>query len=118
METTTEFQQQSINATDDLDYSLEHSNLNQEHHQTECNREKIQRGSTSIFIIEANQKCVDGVRNGIYKKDDNESSEMTSNNDDVNPCSRTFKRSTKDESVEDETVIVIKKRGNKVFIEL
>lgn len=70
--------------------------------------------------MEANQGCFNDIGNGIHKKkkDDDESSEMESASFEVNQCTRNFKRSAEQEPVDDETVVVIKKRGNKVFIEI
>lgn len=73
----------------------------------ECGSEKIQRGSTSIYILEGKEECVEAVRS--YKLKDE-----TDNEPEECPKSTT-KRSTSDD---DETVVVIRKRGNKVFIEI
>lgn len=64
---------------------------------------------------------MDSVRkNTIPKKsDDVDTSDLHGEDSDVqsedNQCLRNFKRSATEE---DETVVVIKKRGNKVFIEI
>lgn len=88
-----------------------------------CNRKKIQHGSTSIFIMEARQECINDVRNSIEKKKDefesSEDDDLLSSSYDDSQCTRNFKRSTEEEeSSDDETIVVIKKRGNKIFIEL
>lgn len=80
---------------------------------TECSKEKIERGSTSIYIFESHQ-CIDGVRNPTFdRKSIEDGSEIMSNE----KCAKNVKRSTKSDEIEDETVIVVRKRGNKVFIE-
>lgn len=87
-----------------------------------CGSEKIQRGSTSIYIFEGHQECVEGVRNNIGKKQrDTDSDTMFSDQPlpgtdsaGTSQCGKGFKRSVEDE---EETVVVIRKRGNKVFVE-
>lgn len=93
----------------------------------QCNREKIKRGSTSIYIFENHQECVDSVRGKVSKSssDDDgvdENDSMMSADEpekkassEEHQCGKNVKRSADDE--EEETVILVRKRGNKVFIE-
>lgn len=71
-------------------------------------REEIQRGSTSIFIFE-DQNCVNQVKS---KFGNSESCESVKN--------QVKKREIDGNGDEDfeQTVVVVKKRGNKVFIEI
>lgn len=86
-----------------------------------CKSEKIQRGSTSIYVFE-DQKCVNGVRNKLSKTndDDFDGSQMLndqaggSDHHEARACGKSFKRSTNDD---EEIVVVIKKKGDKVFVE-
>lgn len=88
-----------------------------------CHLEKIQqRGSTSIYIMQAHPQCDDEVRNSVHKEgnaphEEVDNDEKTQGDESYDQCSRNFKRSAKEE-LEDETVVVIKKRGNQVFIEI
>lgn len=88
---------------------------------SQCNnREKIQRGSTSIYIFEGHhQECIEDVRNKVAKSDDGQdSSEGETKNLESNECAKNFKRSANHDAEEEETVVVVRKRGNKVFIEI
>ncbi|CRL07756.1 CLUMA_CG020710, isoform A [Clunio marinus] len=100
-----------------------HSNL-------QCKQEKIERGSTSIYIFDSQQNCADSVRrkfsennlkelnDGEYEDDmmaDEAEKEDKNKNFD---CEKNFKSSIDEKNFADETVIVIRKRGNKVFVEL
>lgn len=85
---------------------------------SQCSQETIQRGQTSIYIFDNHHEaCADTVRNEItkHKDDDHEHSDETPEPFDDKKCSKTVKRSAKDE---EETIVVVKKRGNKVFIEI
>lgn len=88
---------------------------------SQCNnREKIQRGLTSIYIFEGHhQECIEDVRNKVAKSDgEQQSSEGEPRNLESNECAKNFKRSANNNAEEEETVVVIRKRGNKVFIEI
>lgn len=114
---------------DDLKISTTDSSKSQ----SQCNRETIQRGSTSIYIFESQQHCFESVRDGIVKGSDGphadveNSSEMMgddpradvvdaqeTSSDETKKCTKSFKRSAN----EDEIVVVVRKRGDKVFIEI
>lgn len=85
----------------------------------QCKQETIHRGKTSIFIFEGPESqntCAENVRNEIKKQNDDEDKDFDDDHDaGDSKCSKTVKRSAKDE---DETIIVVKKRGDKVFIEI
>lgn len=87
--------------------------------QQKCTRETIQRGQTSIYIF-GNEKnyenCVDDVEVDNFPEALDESELEDSNSQKTEKCGQSLKRSTG--SDEEETVIVVKKRGNKVFIEI
>lgn len=73
--------------------------------------------------MEANKECADSVRNSIKKHIENDDSSEKDNDEVVSTsgkdhCPRNVKRSAKRMPEENETVVVIKKRGNKVFIEI
>lgn len=95
--------------------------LPQTNEEIPCESEKIQRGSTSIYIFEGQQACVDGVRNMIGKKSDDDSRmygdqpKPGMEAPEMSQCGKGIKRSMQEE--EEETVVVIRKRGNKVFVE-
>ena len=84
---------------------------------TQCSQETIHRGKTSIYIFggeEVQQECAEDIsskfsaQRGDEANEDNEFFEHEK-------CSNNVKRSA---SAEDETIVVVKKKGNKVFIEI
>lgn len=85
-----------------------------------CNKEKIERGSTSIYIFEHKEDCMESVTNTIQANSpaDDDPEVMADKPTECENSARNFKRSTVDEEKEEETVIIVRKRGNKVFIEL
>ena len=73
--------------------------------------------------MEAHRECFDSVRSVINKKSKDNEDTKTDDADKLgsfkeNSCMKNSKRSAKEDTLETETVVVIKKRGNKVFIEI
>lgn len=116
--------------------TLKDTNIFDHQNLPKCSKEKIERGLTSIYIFENRNECVESVRNQIVKshtdshEQENDSGMVSGDSnasEKLNPCGKNVKRSTGDdsygsvegnESAEEETVIIVKKRGNRVFIEL
>ncbi|KAL7015759.1 hypothetical protein ACKWTF_016657 [Chironomus riparius] len=100
----------------------------------ECKpNEKINRGSTSIYIFDNNHECVDNVKkrsllsnsqqcSGASQNRDieNESSNGSENYDElVVAASENYPQTSKvDDAKDDEVIVVVRKRGDKVFIEI
>lgn len=85
-----------------------------------CRLDKIQRGSTSIYIFEAVKSDDKGKG---YEYDSEMVADEPMKTDDSynkhNECRKDFKIPAVDEeNADDETVVIIRKRGNKVFIEI
>lgn len=102
----------------EIDTPPVHSDFEEE--QT-CKSEKIQRGSTSIYVFE-DQQCVNGIRNKFIKHKDEDFDGTQMLNDQPGDsdhhvqqtCGKNVKRSTIED---DEVVVVIRKKGGKVFVE-
>ena len=98
----------------------------------ECTpNEKFNRGSTSIFIFDNNQKCVENVKkrsllsnsqqcNGLSQNIESESSNVSESDDDlVVAASENHPQTSKvNDATDDEVIVVVRKRGDKVFIEI
>ena len=98
----------------------------------ECSpNEKFNRGSTSIYIFDNNHKCVENVRKRSLLSSpqecsrnaqnfENDSSHGSEGNDDlVVAASELHPQTDKSENMkDDEIIVVVRKRGDKVFIEI
>jgi len=97
----------------------------------ECSpNEKFNRGSTSIYIFDNNHKCVENVRkrslllssqqcsgNAHLESDSSNGSE--GDDDLVVASSELHPQTDKPENMkDDEVIVVVRKRGDKVFIEI
>lgn len=119
--TPSEVHQQPLQLNDSHhDHQQDSQEDDSEMSQAQCSSEKIQRGSTSIYIFERDQDCVNNVR----KQMDGDKSQSMENSypkevADENKCGKNFKRSAHVEENDDkeETVVIVRKRGKKVFIE-
>lgn len=97
---------QNITDNRELHYFTSHST---------CKSDKVHRGSTSIYIFEAVGKDENQSIDEEMMADEPNEKEYSSSDD----CMKNFKRSTgSHDDLEDETVVIIRKRGNKVFIEI
>lgn len=83
-----------------------------------CKSEKIQQGSTSIYVFEGQSDCTDDVQsfvgNVANQQGEKSNYKMIKDED----CAKNSRGSTSEPAGSDETVIVVRKRGNKVFIEI
>ena len=92
--------------------------------QVKCQPKTLHQGSTSIYVFEGHQQCINDVRNNIGKcsslnVDDNDPEmphdepKLEAESLEINQCGKENRSAENDE----ETVVIIRKRGNKVFVE-
>lgn len=84
------------------------------HFDPKCHRDKIQRGSTSIYIFETRQDS-----DKVNMHDSEKIAVQADDTSNTGECMKNFKRSAiNNDGEKDETLVIIRKRGNKVFIEI
>lgn len=92
---------------------------------SQCNRKKVQRGTTSIYILENNVECRESIQNSLQSGADDvgasfDSNMNTADESKESECAdkaQNIKRFVNNDEIEDETVIIVRKRGNKISIE-